>query len=191
MLIKKEDQEKEKILEREKEKELKKTVRTPTNNNGHKNILISNNNKVNKQNLNNMLKSTTINPKKKEAKPENINIKQALDVKTERPHKKISGPTGNLNASWNLTMKGDKNGKKEESKVNKLNQKSPIKLKKKNSKTPKNNMSKKNLFDVTKSKEIDKEFLSSLTGNLQSLISNIEVIEKAGKKTNDQVQVGK
>jgi len=115
------------------------------------------------------------------------------DGKTERPHKKISAPlNNNLNASWILTLKDkkkDNKDAKEGIKNQKLNMnKSPIKPKKRNSKTPKNNMSKKNLLDevaVGKSKQIDKVFLQSLTGNLQSLISNIEVIEKVGKKNNE------
>ena len=173
-----------KSKEKDKEKDVKKTVRTPTNLTNTKNNLNNNNIKVNKQNLNNvLLKSTTINPKCK--KPE----KQSSELKTDRKPKKGSAQIGPLNASWNINPK--ERIKKEESKASKMNlNKSPIKLKKKNSKTPRGDFSKKNLFEVTRSKEIDKDFLQSLTGNLQSLISNIEVMEKSRKK-NNEIQIGK
>ena len=97
----------------------------------------------------------------------------------------ITNPqASNHNANWNINPI-DKN-KKEIQKNNKFIKKSPNKLTKKNSKTPKNGNTNKNIFENKKGTEIDKLFLSSLTGNLQSLISNIEVIEKVTKKNIDQ-----
>jgi len=172
---------------KEKDRERKKANgKTPTNNgrainnnntcnntgtNFHKPATANKTNKL----PNPLVKSVTINPSKKMEKPDN---------KTERPpNKKVSAPSNGLNASWNLTIK-NKDKKKENipnSKFNNANDKSPtMKMKKKNSKTPKNYLS--------KSKEIDKDFLLSLTGNLQSLISNIEGMEKVSKKNTEQAQ---
>ena len=163
-----------------KEKDTKKVLaRTPTNTN--KNNLINNKTiKINTQKMNSLLKSTTVKPSKKM----NINIEKPFtDVKTDR-QKKSNPQASNHNANWNINPI-DKN-KKEIQKNNKFIKKSPNKLTKKNSKTPKNGNTNKNIFENKKGTEIDKLFLSSLTGNLQSLISNIEVIEKVTKKNIDQ-----
>ena len=163
-----------------KEKDTKKVLaRTPTNTN--KNNLINNKTiKINTQKMNSLLKSTTVKPSKKM----NINIEKPFtDVKTDR-QKKSNPQASNHNANWNINPI-DKN-KKEIQKNNKFIKKSPNKLTKKNSKTPKNGNTNKNIFENKKGTEIDKLFLSSITGNLQSLISNIEVIEKVTKKNIDQ-----